>query len=128
MGVNQSIQDPKLRVRNQALPSTVRKWREKSYFERKKMHFFYQSKTRVFRTFRQFTGEYRNMVGDSIPYRNFGFNSLHDFLDDAKHICKVGFGPDGAPIVRSVSSEETFHIQVSNGLRYVTSCSLRYVP
>jgi len=44
MGVNQSIQDPKLRVRNQALPSTVRKWREKSYFERKKCIFFINRK------------------------------------------------------------------------------------
>ena len=67
------------------------------------------------------------MVGDSIPYRNFGFNSLHDFLDDAKHICKVGFGPDGAPIVRSVSSEETFHIQVSNGLMLRHLTLLRYL-
>lgn len=28
----------------------------------------------------QFTQEYYNLVGSSIPYKSFGYNNVHDFL------------------------------------------------
>ncbi len=60
----------------------------------------------------QFLGEYRNQVGENIPYRNFGYGDLQEFLNDAKNVCKVNYGPDGTAVVRGVGSEETAHIQV----------------
>ena len=60
---------------------------------------------------RSFSGEYRNLVGGNIPYRNFGFNSLQDFLEDAKQVCRVSFGPDGSAVVHGIASDETLHIQ-----------------
>jgi hypothetical protein len=58
-----------------------------------------------------YLGEYRNLVGNNIPYRTLGFSSLQDFLDNAKTVCKISFSNDSGAIVRAISSEETFHIQ-----------------
>jgi len=51
------------------------------------------------------------MVGEPIPYRNFGFNNLQEFLEDSKTVCRVNFGPDGSAMVHGIGTEDTFHIQ-----------------
>ena len=60
-----------------------------------------------------FSGEYRNLVGENIPYRNLGYGALQDFLEDSKAVCKVAYAQDGSAIVRGVGSDETSHIEVS---------------
>ena len=63
-----------------------------------------------FNWFQNVSGEYRNLVGESIPYRNFGFGNLQEFLQDAQNVCRVNFGPDGSAMVHGLGSEDTFHI------------------
>ena len=41
------------------------------------------------------SGEYREFLGDNIPYRRLGYSTLEDFLDQNPAVCRIVRKPDG---------------------------------
>ena len=56
------------------------------------------------------SGDYRDLIGESIPFRKFGFGSLYEFLDSARAYCRVGTDRDGSMVARAVADEDTQHL------------------
>ena len=45
--------------------------------------------------FSSFKGDYRDMIGKPIPYRDLGYVSLEEFLDQSPDVCRVQYTPNG---------------------------------
>ena len=56
-----------------------------------------------------FAGEYREMIGEPIPYRKMGYSTLDEFLDQSPDLCRVGFTPNGV-VLHAVATEATAHV------------------
>ena len=42
-----------------------------------------------------FPGDYREMIGKPIPWRDLGYVSLEEFLDQSPDMCRVSYTPTG---------------------------------
>lgn len=55
--------------------------------------------------------DYRELVGEGIPYRRLGFDSLETFLTSVPDVCRISRRPTGEVVVVAVADESTKHIQ-----------------
>jgi len=55
--------------------------------------------------------DYRDLVGEGIPYRRLGYETLENFLTSVPDVCKISRKPTGEVIVMAVADETTRHIQ-----------------
>ena len=56
-----------------------------------------------------FAGEYREMIGEPIPYRKLGYSTLEEFLDQSPDLCRVSYSANGV-ILHGVATEATAHV------------------
>ena len=55
--------------------------------------------------------DYRDLVGEGIPYRRLGYETLENFLTSVPDVCKISRKPTGEVVVVAVADENTRHIQ-----------------
>jgi len=55
--------------------------------------------------------DYKNMVGEGIPYRRLGYDSLNNFLKSIPDYCRTTRNNKGEVMVTSVADESTRHMQ-----------------
>ena len=55
--------------------------------------------------------DYRELVGEGIPYRKLGYDSLESFLTSVPDVCRMTRRPNGEVVVIAVADESTKHIQ-----------------
>ena len=55
--------------------------------------------------------DYRDLVGEGIPYRRLGYETLENFLNSVPDVCKISRRPTGEVVVSAVADETTRHIQ-----------------
>ena len=55
--------------------------------------------------------DYRDLVGEGIPYRRLGYETLENFLTSVPDVCKISRKPTGEVVVVAVADESTKHIQ-----------------
>lgn len=74
--------------------------------------------------------EYRDLVGHQIPFREFGFSSLKEYLQSIPHVVRVKMSRDGQATAYSVSNSSTAHItkMVSKQRRKKRGRTLDYAP
>ncbi len=57
-----------------------------------------------------FSGDYREMEGEKIPYRSIGYSTLEEFLDQGRDFCRISYGRDGNLVLRGIPNESNAHI------------------
>ena len=55
--------------------------------------------------------DYRDLVGEGIPYRRLGYETLENFLTSVPDVCRISRKPTGEVIVGAVADDNTRHIQ-----------------
>jgi len=55
--------------------------------------------------------DYRDIVGEGIPYRRLGYETLDSFLNSVPDVCRISRRPTGEVVVLGVADETTKHIQ-----------------
>ena len=55
--------------------------------------------------------DYRDLVGEGIPYRRLGYETLENFLTAVPDVCRISRKPTGEVIVVAVADDNTRHIQ-----------------
>jgi len=55
--------------------------------------------------------DYRDIVGEGIPYRRLGYETLDSFLNAVPDVCRISRRPTGEVVVLGVADETTKHIQ-----------------
>ena len=57
------------------------------------------------------TGDYRGLVGEGIPYRSMGYQSLEAYVDHAMYdVCRVSRDRNGGYCLHALATQETAHI------------------
>ena len=59
---------------------------------------------------RQLDREYRNIVGQPLPYRSIGFSDLESMVRSMPDVMTSRKGSDGEWVIRGVADESTQHI------------------
>ena len=59
---------------------------------------------------RPFSGDYRGLIGEPIPWRALGHSTLEDFLDYGRDFCRVSYAANGGIILKPVVTADTAHI------------------
>ncbi|KAK7489405.1 hypothetical protein BaRGS_00019349 [Batillaria attramentaria] len=59
----------------------------------------------------RFMGDYRGITGENIPYKNFGYKSLEDFIRSIPDVVYARTGRGGELTYFAVADEATAHIQ-----------------
>ncbi|XP_077560350.1 uncharacterized protein LOC144175148 isoform X1 [Haemaphysalis longicornis] len=59
---------------------------------------------------RKLDGEYRMLTGNRIPYRQFGFNTMEEYLESIPDTVRLARGYDGEVLVHVVVTESTAHV------------------
>ncbi|XP_040564826.1 tudor domain-containing protein 7 [Lepeophtheirus salmonis] len=57
----------------------------------------------------QINKDYKDLVGDNIPFRSLGHNTLTDFFSKARDVCRI-METNGRIIIHPVATESTHHI------------------
>lgn len=60
-------------------------------------------------TFRELNNDFREFEGENIPYREFNFSSLNDFLASLTDVLSI-VERNGEFVIRVINTEETRHI------------------
>ena len=55
--------------------------------------------------------DYRDLVGEGIPYRRLGYETLDSFLSAQPDVCRISRRPTGEVVVVGVADDATRHIQ-----------------
>ena len=55
--------------------------------------------------------DYRDLVGEGIPYRRLGYETLDSFLSATPDVCRISRRPTGEVVVVGVADDATRHIQ-----------------
>jgi len=55
--------------------------------------------------------DYRETVGEGIPYRKLGYDNLHSFLKSIPDYCRISRSMKGELVVHGVADENTRHMQ-----------------
>ena len=58
-----------------------------------------------------FSGEYRDIIGENIPWQKLGYQTFDDFVNTNPHLCRLEVKGDGTVWVHAVPTEETQHIR-----------------
>ena len=51
-------------------------------------------------------GDYREMIGKYIPWRDLGYTSLEEFLDQSPDMCRIAYTPTGIMVQGVVTSAD----------------------
>ena len=60
--------------------------------------------------FLNIAGEYKELIGENIPYRALGHGSLEEFLDYGHDFCRIARSRDGSYVIHGIATAENSHI------------------
>lgn len=80
-----------------------------NFEELKKMIRSVLQSTKFGYTFNDLDQEFKNMVGENVPFRKFGFNSIEDLIKNIPDTARVDMFK-GSWLILPVTNQDTFHI------------------